>query len=92
MISHTAILGKFAQKHHHRTSEYVNSPTRLAHIFNDKTLDISSCQLVTNSVAEVCYSKKSQLMPRNRKSSPIIGALITARARQFLDESIRGKA
>ena len=71
-----ASLGKFAQKNHHRTSEYVNFVMHHAYQFSRRSL----------------VQQKEPTDAPKQESSPVIGALITARAHQFLDISIRGRA
>ena len=61
----------------------------MTEIFSDKKLDVTSLFLVTPSVACVKYKLKDEEIKVSRRNQLIIGAQVTAFARQILHESIR---
>ena len=83
-------IGKLSQQQNQSQTEFVpDDGDRLTQLFGDKSLELLSCFLVTDSTMQIKYQKKETDLRINRRAQMCIGASITALARIHLDQALR---
>ena len=83
-------IGKLSQQQNQSQTEFVpDDGDRLTQLFGDKSLELLSCFLVTDSTMQIKYKKKETDLRINRRAQMCKGASITALARIHLDQALR---
>ena len=82
-------IGKLSQRPSHPVTEFVRNQSRLAEIFADPSLEVSHAFLIDPEVLQVKYEKKQSFLPASRKTQSVINAIITGKARAYLDSQLR---
>ena len=82
-------LGKFSQTDLHPQVEYVHEEERLSQLYNDGTIDILSCFLVTEKTMQVTYQKKETCLKVNKRSQVVLHAMVTSLSRVYMYRHLR---
>ena len=82
-------LGKISQQGNKTVTEFVDSENRMTEIFCDSTLNVKSCFMLSDTMAQVSFERYAEDIKVSKKTVLTIGAQITSYSRQFLDEHLR---
>ena len=82
-------VGKMAQSQVRNQVEFTDSEERLTQLFNDNSLEVTSCFPLDEKTMQISYKKKDVNIKPNQKSQCVVNSAVTALSRIHLDQSLR---